>query len=173
MGEHGAEKPHRNGHQLETNAAAQCAVLLYAIMRMASLGHAPQEGWNFLEERRCVPGTVREAYEVLSRYHLEDVERLQVQQMRAGLKEEFLSAPDKQAQEHRRRVFALMRELQLSPRKLHPILEGADTKNGNRKNYSFWTFAARMSQTSPKKLFVTQFAAFFKILFTKINYYFD
>ena len=85
---------------------------LYAIMRMASLGHAPQEGWNFLEERRCVPGTVREAYEVLSRYHLEDVERLQVQQMRAGLKEELLSAPDEQAQERRRRVFALMRELQ-------------------------------------------------------------
>ena len=39
----------------------------------------------------------------------------------------------------------------LSPRKLHPLLEEPDAKNGSWKNYSFWTFAARMNQTPQKK----------------------
>ena len=37
----------------------------------------------------------------------------------------------------------------------------------------FRTFAARMNQTSQKKYVFTQFAAFFKFMFTKINYYLD
>ena len=62
---------------------------------------------------------------------------------------------------------------ELSPCNLHPLLEGADTKNGNRRNYFFLTFAARMNQTSPNKLCFTQFAAFLKTFFAKKNHYFD
>ena len=61
----------------------------------------------------------------------------------------------------------------LSPRKVHPISEGADTKDGNRINLFFWTFTTPMNQTPPKKWFFTQFAGVLKILFIKINYYFD
>ena len=39
----------------------------------------------------------------------------------------------------------------VSPRKLHPLLERADTKKGSGKKYSFWTFPAHMNQTSQKK----------------------
>ena len=60
----------------------------------------------------------------------------------------------------------------LSPRKLHPLLEEEDPNNDSPKNYSFWTFAAHMTQTPPKKYGFTQFAAFFQFLFTKIKYYF-
>ena len=35
---------------------------------------------------------------------------------------------------------------QFCPRKLHPFLEEAAAKNGSRKNYSFWTFAAHRSR---------------------------
>ena len=60
----------------------------------------------------------------------------------------------------------------LSPRKLHPLLEEKDPKNDSPKNYSFWIFAATMTQIAPKKYNFTQFAAFFQFLFIKINYYF-
>ena len=66
----------------------------------------------------------------------------------------------------------LQQFLRLSPRKLHPLLEEKDRKNDSPKKYSFWTFAAHMTQTPPKKYDFTQFAAFFHFLFTKTNYYF-
>ena len=58
----------------------------------------------------------------------------------------------------------------LSPRKLHPLLEEKDPKNDSPKNYSFWTFAAHMTQISQKEYNFTQFAAFFHFLFIKKNY---
>ena len=60
----------------------------------------------------------------------------------------------------------------LTPRKLHPLLEETDPKAEGPKNYSFWTFAAHMTQIPPKKYNFTQFAAFFHFLFIEINYYF-
>ena len=60
----------------------------------------------------------------------------------------------------------------LSPRKLHPLLEEKDLKNDSPKKYFFWTFATHMTQIPPKKYNFTQFAAFFHFLFIKINYYF-
>ena len=66
----------------------------------------------------------------------------------------------------------LRRFLQLSPRKLHPLLEEEDPENDSPKNYSFRTFATHMTQTGPKKYDFIQFAAFYEFLFTEINYYF-
>ena len=60
----------------------------------------------------------------------------------------------------------------LSPRKLHPLLEEKDLKNDRPNNYFFWTFATHMAQIPPKKYNFTQFAAFFHFLLIKINYYF-
>ena len=62
--------------------------------------------------------------------------------------------------------------LNLSPRKLHPLLEEKDLKNDRPNNYFFWTFATHMAQMPPKKYNFTQFAAFFHFLLIKINYYF-
>ena len=61
---------------------------------------------------------------------------------------------------------------QLSPRKLHPLLEEKDLKNDGPKNCSFWTFAAHMTQIPPNKYNFNQFAAFFHFMFIKINYFF-
>ena len=66
----------------------------------------------------------------------------------------------------------ILRYKKLSPRKLHPLLEEKDPKSDSPKNYSFWTFAAHMTQIPPKKYNFTQFAAFYHFLFIKINYYF-
>ena len=57
----------------------------------------------------------------------------------------------------------------LSPRKLQLLLEQEDQKSDSPKNYSFWTFAAHMTQIPPKRYNFTQFAAFFKFLFFEIN----
>ena len=38
----------------------------------------------------------------------------------------------------------------LSPHKLHPLLEEKDLKNDRPKNYFLWTFAAHMTQIPPK-----------------------
>ena len=55
----------------------------------------------------------------------------------------------------------------LSPRKLHPLLEGVDTKNGSRTNYSFWTFAARMNQTSQKNWYLRNLLLFLSFCLPK------
>ena len=60
----------------------------------------------------------------------------------------------------------------LGPRKLHPLLEEKDPKNDIPKNYSFWTFAAHMTQIPPKKYNFTQFTPFLHFLFIKTDYYF-
>ena len=58
------------------------------------------------------------------------------------------------------------------PRKLHLVLEGTDTKNGNRKQYFFRTFGTPTKQTPPKKRFSRDLLVFFNILFGKMKYYF-
>ena len=48
-------------------------------------------------------------------------------------------------------VMDRLKSVVLSARKVHPLLEEAAAENGSRKNYSFWTFAAYMNQTTQKK----------------------
>ena len=55
----------------------------------------------------------------------------------------------------------------LSPRKLHPLLEAASAKNGSRKNYSVWTFAAHMNQTPQKKRFLRNLPLFLSFCLRK------
>ena len=62
--------------------------------------------------------------------------------------------------------------VEISPGKLHPLLEEKDLKNDRPKNYFVWTFAAHMTQILPKKYNFTQFAVFFHFLFIKVNSYF-
>ena len=69
-------------------------------------------------------------------------------------------------------VFCVLRIRFLSTRQLHPLLEEKDRKSDSPKNYSFWSFAAHITQTPPKNHNFTPFAAFCQLLFIKINYYF-
>ena len=52
------------------------------------------------------------------------------------------------------------------------VLEGADTKNGNRKNYFFSDIGNPYEADMTDKRFFTRFAGFFQILFGKIKYSF-
>ena len=63
---------------------------------------------------------------------------------------------------------------QLSPHKPHPILEGTDTMNGSqRKPFFLDICSTHQSDITKQNWFLRNLLLFFKILFTKKNYYFD
>ena len=67
-------------------------------------------------------------------------------------------------------LFSLPIPYCLSPGKLHPLLEGADTRNGNRKKIFFWdTYNTYESDTKNEKGFPRNWLVFLRFRVSKYD----